>query len=756
MSTHRPPRQRAAAALTALALVGGLVTTAVVATAPAGAAARTAQTITFSPPPATTYGTAPVAVSATASSGLPVDFSVAGGTCTISGSTVTVVKAGTCKVTASQPGDVTYKAAASVSRAMSIAKAPLSVTPDDVSRLFGAPNPTFTGTVVGILHGDPITATYATTAKLKAPIGVYAINATLHDVHGELANYTGTRTAGTLHVVNAASTTTLAITPNPAALDQPVTLTATVAPVAPTTITPKGNVTFLDGATVVGTAKIKQQLATLVITPSQAGSRTLTARFPGDDRFAASASAGVEQVTAGPVDHPPTDLALSQASVAEDQPIGTPVGTLSATDPDAGDTQTFAFATGSGDDDNGAFQISGTALQTNAAVDFETKASYSILVSVTDTAGATAEQAFTITVTDVDEAPGAVDDTASVDKLSGATTIDVLANDTNPFGGALSIASVTQPANGTVAITHSGADLTYTPNPRYCNAGPSPTAPDTFTYTLDGGSTATVSMTVNPRRVPPVAIDPVRLIQSAGTTRERLVTNDEDPVANKLIALLINRFDASGYTDPFSCAPGTETLDYHWVISYPAITPYVDFGINGYSGPVLTMDQNSLLNQAAPPVRFILTVTSRASGLGVGREIWSNVGQSALNIAIFNQCQGITPGTCSIAAAGPENVAPTDIALSNASVVEHQPAGTTVGTLSATDPNSGDTQTFSLVAGTGDDDNVAFLLSGTTLATNAVFDAETKASYSIRVRVTDLHGLPFEEAVTVTVTADPT
>ena len=38
------------------------------------------------------------------------------------------------------------------------------------------------------------------------------------------------------------------------------------------------------------------------------------------------------------------------------------------------------------------------------------------------------------------------------------------------------------------------AALTYQPDPNYCNDPPGP--PDTFTYTLNGGSTATVSVTV--------------------------------------------------------------------------------------------------------------------------------------------------------------------------------------------------------------------------------------------------------------------
>ena len=61
---------------------------------------------------------------------------------------------------------------------------------------------------------------------------------------------------------------------------------------------------------------------------------------------------------------------------------------------------------------------------------------------------------------------------------------------------------MTQPTNGTVQLT-GGSTLTYTPNPDYC----SPTGTtDDFTYTLAGGSTATVHVTVD-CSVPPVAND---------------------------------------------------------------------------------------------------------------------------------------------------------------------------------------------------------------------------------------------------------
>src|SRR5204863_9054757 len=75
------------------------------------------------------------------------------------------------------------------------------------------------------------------------------------------------------------------------------------------------------------------------------------------------------------------------------------------------------------------------------------------------------------------------------------------------------------------------------------------------------------------------------------------------------------------------------------------------------------------------------------------------------------------------------NEAPTDISLSSSSVAENQASGTTVGTLSDTDPDVGDTAAFSLVSGPGSTDNGSFSITGNTLKTSASFDYETKNSY---------------------------
>ena len=54
--------------------------------------------------------------------------------------------------------------------------------------------------------------------------------------------------------------------------------------------------------------------------------------------------------------------------------------------------------------------------------------------------------------------------------------------------------SVSDPDHGTTAVANGGKRVSYTPDPDYCN--PSPQPDDTFTYTLNGGSTATVSVNV--------------------------------------------------------------------------------------------------------------------------------------------------------------------------------------------------------------------------------------------------------------------
>jgi chitodextrinase/flagellar hook assembly protein FlgD len=98
----------------------------------------------------------------------------------------------------------------------------------------------------------------------------------------------------------------------------------------------------------------------------------------------------------------PTDISLGGSTVAENRPIGTTVGTLTATD---ADTATFSLVSGFGDTDNASFTIAGSSLKTAASFDYETKSTYNIRISVENSIGATYEKEFTVNVTDVIEQP---------------------------------------------------------------------------------------------------------------------------------------------------------------------------------------------------------------------------------------------------------------------------------------------------------------------------------------------------------------
>jgi hypothetical protein len=88
---------------------------------------KAAQSITFKPLPNKTFGDKPFAVSAKASSGLPIELSIKGN-CVLKDNLVAITGAGTCQVTASEKGNANYKAAQVVFQRFNIGKAAQSIT----------------------------------------------------------------------------------------------------------------------------------------------------------------------------------------------------------------------------------------------------------------------------------------------------------------------------------------------------------------------------------------------------------------------------------------------------------------------------------------------------------------------------------------------------------------------------------------------------------------------------------------------------
>ncbi len=98
------------------------------------------------------------------------------------------------------------------------------------------------------------------------------------------------------------------------------------------------------------------------------------------------------------------------------------------------------------------------------------------------------------------------------------------------------------------------------------------------------------------------------------------------------------------------------------------------------------------------------------------------------------------------------NDAPNAINLSNTTIAENEPSGTSVGTFTTSDVDPTDSHTYSLVAGAGDTDNSSFSINNDELLSAQEFDFEAKASYAIRVRVGDGNGGTFEREFTIAIT----
>jgi hypothetical protein len=164
----------------------------------------TAQTIDFAALAARTYGEAPFALAATATSGLPVSYaSSAEAVATVSGTTVTIIGAGTTTITACQAGGAAWSAAVSVPQTLTVNRAPLTLTADSALRRVGQPNPVFTGTATGLQNGDTLaticlSASYTCPADDASPPGDYPITPA-----GPAAttNYAVAYAAGTLTIV---------------------------------------------------------------------------------------------------------------------------------------------------------------------------------------------------------------------------------------------------------------------------------------------------------------------------------------------------------------------------------------------------------------------------------------------------------------------------------------------------------------------------------------------------------------------------
>jgi|GEM_PF-3540277 len=377
----------------------------------------------------------------------------------------------------------------------------------------------------------------------------------------------------------------------------------------------------------------------------------------------------------------PTDIGISNTSVDENA-AGATVATLSATDEDTGDTATFSIA----DDSSGLFEVVGNELRLRDGVslDHEAQDAYEITLEVTDSGGASYTETVTINVADLNEGPTDISLTGTTvnENASGATVATLSATDED--SGETATFSISDDASGLFEVV--GNELRLRDGVSLDHE-----AQDAYEITLEvedsGGNTYTETVTINVADLNEGPAD----ISLTGTTVNENATG-------ATIATLSATDEDAGDTATFSISDDTSGL----------------FEVVG--NELRLRDGVSLDHEAQDAYEITLEVED--SG---GNTYTETV---TINVADLNE-------------------GPTDIQLSNASVSENS-AGAVVGTLTAFDPDEGDTVSFTV-----SDDRFEVVGNELKLKDGVELDFNEVGSINVTVTATDSQGAATEQSFTI-------
>ena len=179
--------------------------------------------------------------------------------------------------------------------------------------------------------------------------------------------------------------------------------------------------TLADGSELPNWLSFDADTRTFSGTPDDADLGTLNVKVTASDGEATH-SANFNLVVNN-VNDTPDSISLSNNALPENT-AGAVVGTLSTTDEDAGDSHTYALS------DN-RFEVSGSQLKLkdDVTLDMESEGSINITVTSEDSAGASIDQAFTLTVLDTNDAPE-LSSHVLIDEVSAAFSFDDLTDAT--------------------------------------------------------------------------------------------------------------------------------------------------------------------------------------------------------------------------------------------------------------------------------------------------------------------------------------
>ena len=432
----------------------------------------------------------------------------------------------------------------------------------------------------------------------------------------------------------------------------------------------------------------------------------------GDGQFG-TAEAPTEEAVANLA---PTDLDLSGTSIAENAADGSPVGTLSASDPNgAGETFAYSLVDDAGgrfaiDSDTGVITVADTAL-----LDYESATSHTVTVRVTDSGAETYSKTFTINLTDADEFDvGAIAD-------SNAAANSIAENAAN--GTAVAITALATDADATDDVSYS---LTDDAGGRFAidaNTGVISVADGslldyetatshrvTVSATSHDGSISTQAFTVNLTDADEFDVGAI---------------SDSNATANQVSESAANG-TAVGITALATDADATDNVSY-------SLTDDAGgrFTIDANTGVITVADGSLLDYETATSHRVTVTATSDDGS--------TSTQAFTINLTDDTSEAGVSAISDSNAAAN--------------SVAENAANGTAVGiTALATDADATDNVSYSLT----DDAGGRFTIDANTgvisVADSTLLDYETATSHTVTVTATSDDGSTSTQAFTVNLT----
>lgn len=395
----------------------------------------------------------------------------------------------------------------------------------------------------------------------------------------------------------------------------------------------------------------------------------------------------------------PTNILLSESQTAENRAVGSVVGNLSSSDPDANENHTYTFSTAGGNGaDNGAFTIQGNQLRVAQVFDFEVKSSYQIQIQTQDAGGLTFTKQFTVSVLDVNDVPTAL--TLSVTSVAENQPIATVVG---------TLTTTDQDANETFTYSFFTPQNTND-NGKFSINGDKLQTFEVFNFEVKNQYIVYVQVTDSKgaifQRSFQIGINDVNEAPSTLTISNSSV--NENAVTNSLVG----SFTAE---DP----DGNTSFTYQ-LVSGAGDVDNVSFNISGSS-----LQSTDIFDFETKKTYLIRVRVSDAGSLFL---------EKTFTISINDI-----------------NDRPSNIELSSNTIGENRASGTLIGKLTAIDQDATDSHIYSLVAGTGSNDNASFRIIDNELQSNAVFDVDTKSSYSIRISTDDKRGGTFEKQFTVTI-----